>query len=148
MSEFVLEPQLRRWPDARRASVPLVHPLLFAYLGLMLGAPVAALLACYNAIVLRRWVLLLVSLACGVAGWFAFIETLTALLDTGYAFVAGRAVYFAFGCVLYFLHRHHTEGHVFLGGRLLPVLPMYAGAFLLLMIMPIRLFLWLLGVWS
>jgi len=147
MTEVALQPLLRRWPNARLASAPLVQPMLFAYLGLMIGIPVTALLAAYNAVVLRRWVLLVVSLLIGIAGWLGFIGVVIALQNTALPIVGGRALYFALGCLLYFLHRRHAQGHLFLGGSLWPARVMYIGAFVILVMMPRRMILALLGLW-
>ena len=147
MSEvWLLRPLLGRIPDARQARTYLVDPVLFPYLALLFGLPIVVLLSCFNAAALRRWGLLLASLGFGIAGWIAFLLSVGSLSHTVFALVAGRAVNFAVGVLFFFLQRAHIRGHVFLGGRLVPLRPFYIGALLVAVFMPEQLARLLMGV--
>ena len=146
MSETVLRPLLRRVPDARQSRAYLIDPILFPYLALLFGLPVVVLLACYNAAALRRFRLFFAGLAVGVAGWIAFLLSVSVLRETAFALVAGRAMNFVVGCFFYFLQRHHIRGHAFLGGSLVPLRPFYIGALFVAVLMPPQLARLLLGV--
>lgn len=142
-------PLLRRHPDARLASVPLLDPSLLPYLGLMFGSPVAAAVSLYNALAIRRVGLAVRSLLLGIAGWIGFLLVLVIANRFGadsIAFILGRMFYFAIGGALFFIHRPHHRGHEFLGGRSVPILASYLAAIAISIWLPGRIALMLLGV--
>jgi hypothetical protein len=142
-------PLLRRHPDARLASVPLLEPSLLPYLGLMFGSPVAAAVSLYNALAIRRVGLAVRSLLLGIAGWIGFLLVLVIANRFGadnIAFILGRMFYFAIGGALFFIHRPHHRGHEFLGGRSVPILASYLAAIAISILLPGRVALLLLGV--
>jgi hypothetical protein len=131
-----LRPLLKRYPDARRAKVPLLDPILFPYLALMFGAPATAIVSLWNALALRRWGLALQSLLYGALGWLAFVLTLVAVAGTldltpVIALIVGRVVYFVFGGLLYLRHRSYARGHAYLAGTVVGIMPSYLAAYLL-----------------
>jgi hypothetical protein len=150
MSETdALQPLLARYPDARLGTGRLFDPILFPYIGLIFGFG-AALLAVYNAWRLRRMRLALLSILIGLAGCFLFVVTFVVARAMGVenfavAAIIGRAVHFALGVVMFFLHRPHFRGHEFQDGETVPVLPSYLGAIVLSMIVPSPVTLVLLG---
>jgi hypothetical protein len=120
------QPLLSRVPDARRAPFPLVDPVLLGYLSFILGAPAAALCATYNALLLRRWLLALESAAVGLVAWFAFEPSITYVyeqtLDINIAFIILRLAGLAVGVFLAWRQWPHLRGHVFLDGKVVPIL--------------------------
>jgi len=141
----LLRPSLRRYPDARKAPVVLVDPVLFAYLGILFGVPVVTLLSCFNAVAVRRAGLFFTSIVLGVGGWFAFFE-MGSRVEDRYVLVVIRLVSFIVGCLFYLLQRPYVRGHQFLGGRAMPVHKSYIASFVLFMILPWKLELLLMGV--
>ncbi len=146
----LLEPRLGRFPDARRATLRLLEPSLLPYVALMFGSALAALLACFNALALRRFGSAAASLAVGLIGWASFgvVVTAGARMHIGHialALLVGRAVHFLLGSVLYFMQRPHLLGHAFLGGRMVPLRVSYLTAFLLAIYLPGSIMLALLG---
>jgi hypothetical protein len=147
--ELTLRPLLRRYPDARRAKAPLLQPALLPYLALLFGSSVAALVAVYNALMLRRPALALRSLLIGVAGWVSFfliIASANANAHVRVVMILGRALHFAFGGVLYAMHRRHFTGSQFLDGPALPLVKSYVAAVVLYFIFPSAVVALLLGV--
>ena len=149
--ELTLRPLLRRHPDARRAKAPLLHPILLPYLALIFGSGVAAVAAFYNALMLRRGGLAVRSLLVGLAGWLVFLIVVGNAVHFGLhnvriAVILGRIIHFAFGGLLYTMHRPHFTGNQFRGGRALPIVQSYVVAFILYFIAPTNLLLLLLGV--
>lgn len=141
----LLQPSLRRYPDARKAPVMLVDPILFAYLGILFGVPIVTLLSCLNAAAVRRIGLFFTSLILGTAGWIAFIG-IGSRIQGRYVLVVIRLVSFIVGCLFYFLQRPYVRGHQFLGGRALPIRETYIASFLLYMFIPWKIELLLMGV--
>lgn len=143
-----LRPLLARYPDARLGKAPLIDPVIFPYLGLVLGFA-ASIAAVYNAIVLRRLSLAVWSILFGLIGCLLFLATLM----IGPAFgaipavlvIVGRVVHFAIGGALFFLHRPHYHGHEFHSGPVIPMLPSYVFTYLLSLIVPWRITIVLLG---
>jgi hypothetical protein len=146
----LLQPLLRNYPDGRKARLPLLHPVLLPYLALIFGGMLAAIVSCYNAAMLKRPGLLFRSLLLGLASWIGFLFVVGALLDAEVsarvAMIAGRAAHFAFGGVLYYIHRPYLRGHEFLGGETAPLLPTYLTAIIASFMAPSSLTLLLLGV--
>jgi len=142
----LLQPSLRRYPDARKAPVILIEPVLLPLFGLLFGIPLVTLLACYNAAAIRRVALFFTSLALGFAGWFAFINAAALMKHTAFVLIVGRCVNFAIGCVYYFLQRPYIRGHQFLGGRVVPLRASYLAALVIAIFLPWKLKLWLMGV--
>lgn len=142
-------PQLRRFPDARRAAVPLFDPILLSYLGLAFGAGVAGLIGCFNAVAIRRFGLAALSLLTGAAAWLSYAVVIQAVdratHNVPLAVFAGRAMHFAVGSGLYFAQRAYVRGHTFLGGTKLPVMQTYAAAVLLVILLPNAVLWFLLG---
>ena len=136
----LLRPSLRRYPDARKAPFPLIDPLLFPYLGLLFGVPVVALVASVNALAVRRWALFFVSLLLGFAGWIFFFAA------AGNSFVVARGIAFAVGMIFYVAHRPYARGHVFLRGRVAPLLATYMTVFVVYFTLPENVLLILMGV--
>jgi hypothetical protein len=141
----LLQPSLRRYPDARQAPVMLVDPILLAYLGILFGVPVVTLLSCFNAAAVRRIGLFLTSLVLGAAGWILFIGVASRVQDR-YVLVVIRLMSFIVGCLFYFLQRQYVRGHQFLGGRVLPIRESYLASFVLFIIIPWKVELLLMGV--
>ena len=144
-----LRPLLSRYPDARRGSGPLFDPILFPYVALIFGFG-AALLGVYNAWNLRRMRLALLTILISLLGVLLFVVMLIVRTNIGIenaavAVIIGRAIHFALGGWLYFVHRPHFSGHQFKNGRTVPVLQSYLAAILLSMVMPWRLTLVMLG---
>lgn len=153
MSAFAgpLRPLLRRYPDARRASVPLIEPLLLPYVALLFGSSAAAALAAYNSFAIRRRALAALCLAIGIAGWlaFAFIVIVAEAhpqWNLRIAVLFGRAIHFALGGLLYFVQRRTTNGHEFLHGSMVPMRASYLIAFGLAFVIPWRILAVMLGV--
>jgi hypothetical protein len=149
--DLTLSPLLGRYPDARRAKAPLISPILFPYLGLIFGSGVASLAACWNAVMLRRGWLAVRSILVGIGGWLAFLFVVFGAVNAGLttvsiALILGRIVYFAFGGLLYAMHRRHETGNEFLGGPAVPLVASYVLAFVIHMMLPGRVLLLLLGV--
>lgn len=142
-------PQLGRYPDARRATVPLFDAVLLSYLGLAFGAGVAGLIGCFNAVAIRRFGLAALSLLTGAAAWLSYAFVLQAVdratHNVPLAVFAGRAMHFAVGSGLYFTQRAYVRGHTFLGGTKLPVMQTYAAAVLLVILLPNAVLWFLLG---
>jgi len=136
----LLRPSLRRYPDARKAPFPLIDPLVFPYLGLLFGVPVVAVIACLNALAVRRVALFFVCLLLGGAGWAGF------LVAASFKFIMARAVGFAIGILFYYVHRPYERGHAFLRGTVLPLLATYVVAFVAYFFMPENVLLLLMGV--
>ena len=137
----VLQPLLRRYPDAHKARAPLLEPILLPYVALMFGAFIAALVGSYNALLLKRPALILKSLLVGIAASFSFVLVIMVLQQFGVtdrrvAFILGRFVHFGFGGLLYFLHRPHFRGHQYLGGPAVPLLPSYLAAIVISVMVP------------
>jgi hypothetical protein len=148
--DLTLRPLLRRHPDARRAKAPLLQPILLPYLALIFGSGVAALVACYNALMLKRGGLAGYSLLAGAGGMLSFLLVAGNAIHFGaepaVALILGRVVHFAFGGLLFALQRPHLRGNEFLGGPVAPLLPSYFGAIVISLLLPSRLSLLLLGV--
>jgi hypothetical protein len=147
----LLRPSLRRYPDARRAFATQIDPLLLPYVSIMFGSAAAGLIACYNAIVMRRFGQALLALLTGIIGWVACVLMVSAANDAnvenvGFVLIGVRVLHFAVGGLLFFMQRPHVHGSVFLGGRLTPIAITYAAAFVLAVMMPVRVLLILLGV--
>lgn len=147
-SESSLRPLLARYPDARLGKAPLLEPILFPYLGLIFGVA-AGLAGAYNAIVLRRVRLALLSVLISLTGCVLFYVTLVIARSTGLSIpvvlIISRSIHFALGGVLYFLHRPHFRGHQFHDGSTVPMLPSYLAAIMLSVVLPWRVTLVLLG---
>lgn len=146
-----MKPLLARHPDARRAPAPLLEPILLPYVAIMFGSVVAAAVATYNALMLRRPALIARSLLLGVMGWLGFLMMPALLRPAGItnlsvAVILGRLVHFAIGGVMFWIFRPHAGGHEFLGGKNVPLLPSYLVAFLIAWNLPARVTLMLLGV--
>lgn len=146
-----LSPMLRRHPDARKAKAPILPPILFPYLAVIFGSGIASLAACWNAAMLRRGGLAVRSILVGIGAWIAFVTVVLAIVVSGLAKVSiaiiiGRIVHFAFGGLLYAMHRRHATGNDFLGGPALPLVGSYVAAFVIHMMLPSRVLLLLLGV--
>jgi hypothetical protein len=147
--EITLRPLLTRHPDARRAKAPLVQPILLPYLALIFGSGVASLVACYNALMMKRGGLAAKSLLAGAGGMLAFLVIVNNAIHLGaqpaVALILGRVVHFAFGGVLFSMQRAHVRGNEFLGGPTVPILPSYVAVIVIWLLLPSRLAL-LLGV--
>lgn len=148
---LALQPLLRRHPDARRSGIPLLDPILLPYVALMLGSGVAALAACYNALLLRRAGLALRSIFLAVVGWVLFLVVVVGTRRAGLenlavGLILGRVVHFACGGVLYWMQRPYFRGHQFLRGPVIPMLASYLVALLVSMKLPVKVTLLLLGV--
>jgi len=142
-------PQVRRFPDARRASLPLFDAVLLSYIGLAFGAGVAGLIGCFNAVAIRRFGLAALSLLTGAVAWLSYAFIIEAVdratHNVPLAIFAGRAMHFAVGSGLYFAQRAYIRGHTFLGGTKLPVMQTYVAAVLLLFLLPNAVLWFLLG---
>jgi hypothetical protein len=148
--DLTLRPLLSRHPDARRAKAPLLQPILLPYLALIFGSGVAALAACYNALMMRRGGLAARSLLAGAGGTIAFLVVAGNAIhfgaETVVAIILGRVVHFAFGGLLFSMQRPHIRGNEFLGGPMAPLLPSYLAAIAISLLLPSPLTLLLLGV--
>lgn len=149
--DVTLSPLLARHPDARRAKAPILPSILFPYLALILGSGVASLAACWNAVMLRRGGLAIRSILVGLAGSLMFFIVVVGLVSSGttrvsIALILGRVIHFAFGGLLYVMHRRHETGNEFLGGPELPLVASYVTVFVIQMMIPGRVLLLLLGV--
>jgi len=148
--EITLRPLLSRHPDARRAKAPLVHPILLPYLALIFGSGVASLVACYNAVMMKRGGLAAKSLLAGGGGMIAFLVIVSSTIHFGaqpaVALILGRVVHFTAGGLLFSMQRAHIRGNEFLGGPTVPMLPSYVVAIVIWLLLPSRLALLLLGV--
>ena len=132
---------LARVPDGRRGKLPLFGPVLLGYLALLLGAPLAAACAGYNALVLRRARPFLAALAVGAFGWFAFGFLFQLLWSRGgrnvaLLLLAGRLLHVSLGCLLAWSQWAHFRGHRFLEGREVPLLPAVLCAMALTALVP------------
>jgi hypothetical protein len=149
--ETTLLPLLASHPDARRAKAPILSSILFPYLALILGSGVASLAACWNAVMLRRAGLAIRSILVGAAGSLVFYFVVVGLVSSGLvkvsiALILGRILHFAFGGLLYAMHRRHETGNEFLGGPELPTVTSYVVVFAIHMMLPGRVLIFLLGV--
>jgi hypothetical protein len=143
---------LQRVPDARRAPWPLLPPVLFPYLALMLGSAVAALAALYNAIGLRRPRLALVALAVGAVGWVGFGLLFAVVVSAGVgnpalALLCARLLNVGLGTLLAWSQWAHARGHEFLNGRTVVLLHAVLAAFIAVLVIPRRPQLVLEGLW-
>jgi hypothetical protein len=143
---------LQRVPDARRAPLHLFPPVLLPYVALMLGVAVAGLVALYNSLALRRARAAIVAAAIGVAGWLGFGFLFAMLVAAGLhnvllALLPVRLLNVGLGAVLAWSQWSHVRGHTFLGGRTVVLLPAVLAAFVLVLVMPVRLRLVLEGLW-
>jgi hypothetical protein len=144
----LLRPSLRRYPDGRRAAAPQLEPLLLPYIALMFGSAVAALFAAYNAVVIRRFGLAVLSLLLGISGWIACVLMAAAASEKNVVFtlLGVRVLHFLAGGLLFFMQRPYVHGSAFLHGRIAPVRASYLAALAAAWFMPVRLLLILLGV--
>ncbi len=142
-------PLVKRFPDARRAPLPLFDAVLLAYLGLALGAGLAGLVGCFNAAAMRRFGLAALNLLAGAGAWLAYSVIIVAVNhatnNVPLAVFAGRAMHLAVGSVLFFVQRPYVRGHVFLGGAKLPVLQTYLASLALIFVLPDSVIWFLLG---
>lgn len=143
---------LQRVPDARRAPLPLVPPVLLPYVALMLGIAVAGLLALFNSLALRRAKPAVVAVVVGVAGWLGFGLLFAVLVAGGLdniplALLPVRLLNIGLGAVLAWSQWSHVRGHTFLDGRTVVLLHAVLAAFVLVLVMPVRLRLVLEGLW-
>ena len=146
-----LEPLLRRYPDARVATVPLLEPVVLAYVALAFGTPAASALAAYNAIAVRRWRLAAAAIALGIVGWLAFAVIVVFAAshpqwNIRLAILGGRVVHLILGGVLFLQQRRAVHGHEFLGGNMVPLRASYFLAFGLQFVIPGALLALMLGV--
>jgi hypothetical protein len=144
-------PALARVPDARRAPLPLFEPVLLAYVALLLGAPVASLLALFNAAVLRRPGPALLAAAAAAGSWLGFAALVSVLWELGarnvpLIILGGRIVHLLVGVLLAWSQWAHHRGHVFLDGREVPLLPAVLTAMALNYVLPFPFLLWLWGL--
>jgi hypothetical protein len=150
LGEVLQRPLLKRYPDARRAPIPLVEPVLLPYLALLFGSAVAGVVAAYNAVAIRRFGLAALSLAAGAAGWAAFALLVIRVEDAHgnleLALIVGRILHFIIGGWLFLTERPYLRGHAFLQGRMLPVVLTYVVAFVIALVMPADIWLLLTGV--
>lgn len=146
------QPILQHVPDARKAPLWLFQPVTIGVLALMLGAPVASLLALLNGLQLRRPKLILLALAVGpgsvVLGMLIFgllaswgVENISLLL------LAVRIVYVGAGLLLGWQHWNHVKGHLLLGGRTVHVAATVGIALALIFLLPGRVLVWLEFPW-
>jgi hypothetical protein len=143
---------LERVPDARKAPWPLLPPVLFPYVALMLGIAVAALLALYNSVALRRVKPALAALLVGVLGWLGFGFLFAMLIGGGMRNVAlallpVRLVSVGLGALLAWSQWSHVRGHRFLDGRTVQLLHGVLAAFAATYFLPVRPRLVLQGLW-
>ncbi len=143
---------LQRVPDARRAPLRLFPPVLLPYVALMLGVAVAGVLALYNSLALRRARPAIVAVAVGVVGWLGFGFLFAMLVAAGLhnvllALLPVRLVNVGLGAVLAWSQWSHVRGHTFLEGRTVVLLHAVLAAFVLVLLMPVRLRLVLEGLW-
>jgi hypothetical protein len=143
---------LQRVPDARRSSVPVFSPVFFPYVALILGLPVAAACAFYNAVALRRWPLALAAVTIGVLGWVGFGLVCVLAVHAGLenfllALLPARLLNVGLGVVLAWSQWAHARGHGFLGGSTIPLLPAVLVAFVIRLVLPAQPLLVLEGLW-
>lgn len=140
-------------PDGRRAPWPVLPPVSLPYAALLLGSGVAAALALYNAVCLRRARLASIALAAGIAGWLGFGVLVTATFAGGsrelaLALLPARLWNVALGALLAWSQWSHVRGHAFLGGRAVALLHVVVVAFLVFFALPARPLLVLQGLWG
>jgi len=104
----------------------------------------------YNAWMLRRFNLLLRTIVLGMIGCGLFFSSLVLAATFGLqkmalAVIVGRAMHFAIGGLLYFMHRPHAHGHTFQGGATASVLRSYLLAIVLSISIPSAITWYLLG---
>jgi hypothetical protein len=138
--------------DARRAPWPLLPPVLFPYVALMLGAAVAAVLALYNALALRRPRPAVVALVVGALGWAGFGFLFAMLVGGGLkngalALLPARLLNVGLGVLLAWSQWSYVRGHRFLDGRTVPLLHGVLAAFVATLVIPLRPRLVLEGLW-
>lgn len=146
--EGLLRPSLRRYPDARRAAAPQIDPLLLPYVAIMFGSAVAGLIACYNAIVIRRFGHALLALLFGAFVWIGCVLVASAAnqANIGFILITVRVLHFLAGGILFFVQRPHVHGSAFLRGSVAPVAACYVAALVIALTLPVRVMLVLLGV--
>jgi hypothetical protein len=147
----LLRPLLVRYPDASKARVRLLQPVLFPYVALIFGSMIASLLAAYNAIVLRKYLAATGCFAQGLAGWCLAVMILVSAARAGVpnlalVLLAVRVFHFLMGAWMFQRQRPRVTGHTFLGGRMVPLLGSYMTAFALGILVPWRVILFLLGL--
>lgn len=134
--------RLSRYPDARRASVPLAGPFLVAVLSLAFGAGPGALLAIYNAVAIRRWGRAVAAGLLGLVASVSFLLALAALhtaeAPTNVGFLVGRAVHAVFGILLVATQLRPVLGHFRLRGPEIPTLPTALAVMALTFVVPGR----------
>lgn len=114
-------PLLQREPDARRAPVPAFSAEAPIFIGLLLGAPVAAAAVVWNAAWMRRPGLIAAAVALGVVGSAATSAAVVILVAVGSepsaAHFAAQLVAVGVGGALTWLQRSHIRGHRLIGGE-------------------------------
>jgi hypothetical protein len=143
---------LRRVPDARRATWPLLPAVFLPYVALMLGAGAAAGAALYNAVALRRARLASIALAVGLVGWVGFGVTVLLAMRGGIrnpalVILPATLANVALGALLAWSQWAHVRGHEFLDGRTVPLLHAVLATFAAALLLPRRAQLVLEGLW-
>lgn len=142
--------QLQRVPDARRAPIPVFHSLFFAYSALLLGSPLAAGLALFNAVLLRAWLQAVTALAVGALGFLSASalveELLLADVSVPVAVLLLRMMHVVLGAVLSVLQHPYVRGHLFMDGTLVPILPAFGAAFVAAIALPRETFFMFMGI--
>ncbi|HKO58745.1 MAG TPA: hypothetical protein VJ276_22960, partial [Thermoanaerobaculia bacterium] len=127
-----------------------IEPLLLPYIALMFGSAVAGLFAAWNAVVIRRFGLALLSLLLGLVAWFACVVMVFAAnkahVRVVFLLLGARVLHFLVGGLLFLLQRPHVHGSEFLHGRLAPMRASYVATLAAAWFIPLRLLLILLGV--
>ncbi len=145
------EPVLEGMPDARQAPIPLLSPVFLAYIALILGAPVAAACAAFDAAVLRRGRLAAAMLAVGAASWFAFMPIVKLLVGAGLGDLSMvltlmRLFAIGVGVALAVKLAPHFRGHMVLGGVEVPLMHCVVAGYALALFLPNHILMLLLGV--
>ncbi|MBX2797470.1 MAG: hypothetical protein KTR31_07380 [Myxococcales bacterium] len=133
-------PQLSRVPDGRRSPIPLVPSEGFIYTALMVGIVPVAVVACGQAVLLRRLGAALGALAIGMVGFVSPLVLLTVVLAAGLptdnlpvVVLVVRLVSVALGVMLHRILQPHVRGHRLLEGPMISlayvILPAFAWIF-------------------
>lgn len=119
------QPMLQGVPDARRAPLPLFEPVTIGVLALMIGAPLACILALLNGLQLRRLSLIVMAAVVGPATivlgqWVFEVLVENGLENISLLLLGVRLLYVAAGLLLGWQQWLHVKGHALLGGRTVP----------------------------
>lgn len=140
-------PFLRRVLDGRRSPIPLLQPVAYVYLALMLGIVPTAVVAAVSFIAVRRFWLFWLAVLVGVVGFATPGVVLAVWTDVtenlALAILVMRLVAVALGYLLYRAMNGPVRGHMVLQGNTVSLLMAILPAFAWQLLAP-----WSIRVWA